>query len=102
MGHLSTADTNALRELAESSKTWDQPRGEAVLDMPDDVLTLRRGQEVRQWSETPGFTKSPTVADFRTRLFALPVESGKRFEESLKQVFNCATAAASPSGSVSP
>lgn len=92
IGRLSTTDVGALRELAESSKTWEQPPGNAVLDMPDDVLTLRRGQEVRQWSETPGFTSSPTVADFRTRLFAVAVESAKRFDQSLKDVFNCASA----------
>ena len=92
VGLLSSADVSALRELAESSKTWDQPRGTAVLEMPDDVLTLRRGQETRQWSETPGFTSTPTVAEFRTRLFTLPVEGAKRLDQSLKDVFNCANA----------
>lgn len=92
VGRLSQSDVSALRELAESSTTWDQPRGTAVLEMPDDVLTLRRGQDVRQWSETPGFTSTPTVAEFRTRLFALPVEGAKRFDQSLKEIFNCANA----------
>lgn len=92
IGRLKAADVTALRELAESSKTWEQPQGKAVLEMPDDVLTLRRGKEMRQWSETPGFTSSATVADFRTRLFAVPVEAAKRFGESLKDIFNCASA----------
>lgn len=92
IGHLSAADVAALRELAESSKTWEQPLGKAVLEMPDDVLTLRRGKEMRQFSETPGFTTSPNVADFRARLFSVPVEKAKRFDESLKDIFNCANA----------
>ena len=92
VGLLSSTDVNALRELAESSKTWDQPRGTAVLEMPDDVLTLRRGQETRQWSETPGFTSTPTVAEFRARLFTVPVEHAKRLDQSLKDVYNCANA----------
>ena len=89
IGRLSAADTQALREFAESSKTWEQPLGQAVLDMPDDVLTLRRGQEFRQWTQTPGFTSSATVEEFRTRLFALTIEGARGFRQSLKDVYDC-------------
>jgi hypothetical protein len=89
IGQLNQGDVNALKELAESSRTWEQPVGTAVLDMPDDILTLRRGQEIRQWSETPGFTTTPTVGEFRSRLFTLPVENAARFSESLKDVYDC-------------
>ena len=91
IGRLSPEDIRALRELAESAKTWEQPVGTAVLEMPDDILTLRRGQDVRQWSETPGFTTTPTVAQFRSRLFSLPVEGAKRFDQSLKEVYECSS-----------
>ena len=90
IGRLSQADVAALKELAESATTWQQPLGEAVLDMPDDILTLRRGQEMRQWSETRGFTSTPTVQQFRSRLFSLPIEGAKGFRGSLKDIYNCA------------
>ena len=90
IGRISAADVAALRELAESSTTWGQPQGKAVMEMPDDILTLRRGQEVRQWSETPGFTTTPTVGNFRNQLFALQVEDARGFRDSLKEIYNCA------------
>lgn len=91
MGTLIAADVAALTELVRSARVWDHPRGEVVLDIPDDTLTLRRGTDVRQWAETPGFTSSPIVSEFRSRLFSIAVEDAQRVRGPFDDIMKCAT-----------
>jgi hypothetical protein len=63
-----------LMREATADETWRQPTGEVALDMGDDVLTLRRRGEQRQWAETPGATSTPLVARFRERLATVAIE----------------------------
>jgi hypothetical protein len=62
-----------IRE-ATADETWSQPTGEVALDLGDDVLTLRRRGERRQWAETRGATSTPLVARFRDRLGTFAIE----------------------------
>ena len=90
IGTLAPADLASLTQLVQSPQTWDQPRGQTALDIPDDILTLRRGNDVRQWRETPGFTTTPVVAEFRARLFSVPVTRAMEIETPFEDVMKCA------------
>jgi hypothetical protein len=90
IGTLNATDVAALIQLAQSAKIWDHPRGQSVLDIADDILTLRRGSDVRQWSETPGFTTNSVVTEFRSTLFSLPVTGARAIDDKLDDVMKCA------------
>lgn len=92
IGTLTDADLASLMDMVQSPKVWDHPRGEVVLDMPDDTLTLRRNTDVRQWEETPGFTTNPVVGEFRSRLFAVPVQDARRVSAPVDELLTCAAA----------
>ena len=88
-GSLTAADRDAVLDLARSDQAWSQPSGQVVLDMPDDTLTLRRGDAVRRWGETPGFTSTAAVAEFRSRLVSLRIEGATRVSVSLETLAEC-------------
>ena len=90
VGMLSPTDLATLTELAQSPETRNQPHGQTVLDSPDDILTLRSGDDVRQWKETPGFTSTPTVSEFRSKLFSVPVTDARAIDDQLNAVMQCA------------
>ena len=90
IGTVSAADLAALIELTQSPAVWDSSRGDVALDSPDDTLTLRKQNDVRQWSETPGFTTTPAVSQLRSRLFSLPVAGAKRLTGPFDDVLKCA------------
>ena len=92
IGRLAPTDVAALTEIAQSPSIWNSPRGDVVLDAPDDTLTVRRNGEIRQWSETPGFTTTPAVRQLRARLFELLVIDARRLDAPLDDVMECAAA----------
>ena len=89
-GTIAPADVDKLKEVVQSPRTWDHAPGEAAPDAPDDILTLRRGTEARQWVESPGFTSTPVVAEFRSMLFSVPVTRARAIDDALDEVMKCA------------
>jgi hypothetical protein len=73
-GTVSVDVLAALMRDATADATWSQPTGVVALDLSDDVLTLRRRDEHRQWTETPGATSTPVVARFRERLARVAIQ----------------------------
>jgi hypothetical protein len=91
IGTISPTDIATFNGLIESAKVWDSPRGDVVLEPADETLTLRRSSDVRQWSETPGFTTTLAVGAFRSGLFSVPIVDAHRFDGSLDDVIKCAS-----------
>ena len=90
IGRISPTDIATLTGLIESPKIWDSARGEVVREPAEAILTLRRNADTRQWSETPGFTTTPAVGEFRSKLFAVSIADAHRFDGSLDDVLKCA------------
>ena len=91
IGTIDPSDLAAFNALIESPKIWDSPLGEVVREPAEAILTLRRNTDVRQWSETPGFTITPAVGEFRSKLFSVPIAKARRFDGSLDDVLKCAS-----------
>ena len=78
VGRLRGEDSAVLQDLLNAPTTWAEPSGEVALDMSDDVLTLRRAREKREWAETPGVTSTPIISKFRRALRDVTVEGARR------------------------
>jgi hypothetical protein len=78
LGRLAPGPLADLLEVVNSDSTWHEPDGEVALDMADEVLTLRRGDERRSWTESPGVTSTPLVDQFRKKLASIKIEQGIR------------------------
>jgi hypothetical protein len=89
LGRLNAAELAELIRTLNTGSTWDSQRGEVALDSPKDVLTLRREAEVRTWAESPGMTSTPTVAQFRSTLLGLPLESPRRTTDAFDDLWKC-------------
>jgi hypothetical protein len=89
IGRLNGTELAELLRTVNTGSTWDSQRGEVVLDSPQDVLTLRREAEVRTWAETPRITSTPTVAQFRSKLLGLSLESPRHATDAFDDLWKC-------------
>ena len=89
IGRLSDADLADLIELVNASWTSSSDMGMVAIDDGDHNLTLRRESQVRSWAETPGVTSTATVAQFRTKLLAVPLPQPSRATGSFDDIWGC-------------
>ena len=89
IGTIAANDLGAMNEMISAPKIWDSPLGDTVREPAEEILTLRRNSETRQWSETPGFTVTFAVDTFRSLVFSVPIVKAHRFDGSLDDVMKC-------------
>ena len=89
VGRLRGEDSAVLQDLLNAPTTWAEPSGEVALDMSDDVLTLRRAGEKREWAETPGVTSTPIISKFRRALRDVTVEGARRTSRPVEIALEC-------------
>jgi hypothetical protein len=89
LGWLKPEELRSLQDLVSLPATWAESEGEVALDMPAELLKLRKDGAQREWAETPGVTSTPIVSKFRRMLLGVAVERPQRLREPFQSASSC-------------
>lgn len=92
VGRAPASEFAELLKVVQSDDVWDAPRSEVVLDMADEELLLKRGDERRVWAQTPGLTATRVIQRVRSAIFAVALENPSPLRGPVRENWTCSPA----------